>query len=362
MTLKYIIIIVVLLLIVFLTIRLYISYHPVFGGKAQGVELDRIINSVNYKDGVFVNLEPTVVMSEESGSMLGTMWEWIVGPENGKPEQLTTKPFNKSEFNQVTDSTFNLTWFGHSSVLLNVGNQNILIDPVFSSYASPVPGTNRSFNYSNNYSADEMPDIDVLVISHDHYDHLDKATIEDIDSKVTQYVVPLGIKAHLTHWGIDGDKITEADWWDEILINDNLMLAATPARHFSGRGIARNTTLWCSWVISSDKGNVFFGGDSGYGSHFKTIGEKYGPFKLTMIECGQYNKRWKSIHAMPEESVQANIDLHGELMLPIHNSKYQLALHAWTEPIERARKASQKKGVKLLEPVIGEVVEIHYKQ
>lgn len=331
-----------------------------FGGKPVGQELDHIIASPNYKNGSFVNIEPTVVMSDDSGSMLGTMWEWIIGPENGKPERIATAPFNEAKFNQITDTTFNLTWFGHSSVLLNIDNQNILIDPVFSSYASPVPGTNKSFNYSNNYSADEMPEIDILVISHDHYDHLDKSTIEDIDSKVTQYIVPLGVKAHLTRWGIDGNKITEADWWDEIIINEKLMLAATPARHFSGRGIVRNNTLWCSWVISSDKGNVFFGGDSGYGSHFKTIGEKYGPFDLTMIECGQYNKRWKSIHAMPEESVQANIDLQGKLMLPIHNSKFQLALHSWTDPIERARKASKELGVNLLEPVIGEVSMIPF--
>ncbi len=359
MKMKIGIIIISIIILLVVLIRLYIGYHPVFGGKPVGVGLDRVINSPNYKDGSFQNTEPTVVMAE-GGSMMTTMWEWIVGPENGKPDSIVTQEFDKVEFLKDADSSFKVTWFGHSSVLLNVENKIILIDPVFSKYASPVPFTNGSFNFTVDYSADNMPDIDVLLISHDHYDHLDMNTIKEIDHKVASYYVPLGVEAHLIKWGVDKNKITIADWWDEFIISDNLTLASTPARHFSGRGTVRNTTLWCSWVIKSSGGNVYFGADSGYGKHFKKIGDKYGPFKLTMIECGQYNKNWPNIHAMPEQSVQAHIDVQGQKMMAIHWSKFQLALHSWTDPIERARAEAAVKEVDLIEPIIGDVFEIDY--
>lgn len=329
--------------------------HPVFGGQPQGNELDRIHKSPNYKDGVFQNTEPTVVMAE-GGSMLSTMWEWIKGPENGTPDSVVTNKFNKEDFLVESDNAFKITWFGHSSVIVNIGGKVILMDPVFSKYASPVPYTNGSFNFTNDYQAEDMPDIDILLISHDHYDHLDMNTIKELDSKVREYYVPLGVESHLIRWGVDEKKITIADWWEEFDIDSNLKLAATPARHFSGRGTKRNTTLWCSWVLKSNNGSMYFGADSGYGKHFKDIGEKYGPFDLTLIECGQYNTRWPSIHAMPEESVQAHMDVKGEKMMAIHWSKFQLALHSWTDPIERARIEAENYNVELIEPVIGDVL------
>ncbi len=295
----------------------------------------------------------------EGGSMLSTMWEWVKGPENGTPDSVVTKAFDKDIFLSIIDSSINISWFGHSSVIINITNKVILIDPVFSKYASPVPFTNGSFNFTNDYTVENLPPIDILLISHDHYDHLDMNTIKQIDSKVQSYYVPLGVKAHLTKWGIDESKISIADWWDEFVINDNLTIVSTPSRHFSGRGTKRNTTLWCSWVMKSPRGNIYFGADSGYGKHFKTIGEKFGPFKITMIECGQYNVKWPNIHAMPEQSVQANIDLKGEKMIAIHWSKFQLALHSWTDPIERARVEATKKNVDLIEPMIGDIIEIN---
>lgn len=357
---KIILISVSVIIFLVVTIKLYIEMHPVFGGKPSNIESDRIQNSPNYKNGTFQNLEPTVVMAENS-SMLSNMWKWIVGPENGTPDIVVTNIFNKKEFLSVNNSSFKLSWFGHSSVIVNIDSRVILIDPVFSKYASPVPYTNGSFSFTNNYTVDDMPNIDILLISHDHYDHLDMNTIKDIDDKVESYYVPLGVDAHLIRWGIDKDKIKIADWWDEFEITENLKIVSTPARHFSGRGTKRNTTLWCSWVVKSNVGNIFFGADSGYGKHFKTIGEKYGPFNLTMIECGQYNEGWPSIHAMPEESVQAHIDLLGDKMMAIHWSKFQLALHSWTDPIERARVEANTKNVELIEPVIGDIVEFDSK-
>ncbi len=354
---KTIIIIILTIVLITLLIVLFVSLHPVFGGKPKGEELSRIVNSDNYMDDEFKNLEPTQLMQED-GSMFSTMWEWIKGPVNGKPDRVVTNEFITEEFMSLDDGTFNYTWFGHSSVLLNLDGRVVLIDPVFNGYASPIPGINKSFRFTNPVDIEKIPLIDILLISHDHYDHLDKPTIDRIDHKVSAYYVPLGVKAHLVRWGIDPDKITIADWWDEFELDASFRLIATPARHFSGRGTKRNTTLWCSWVLSGKNGNIYFGADSGYGKHFKEIGDKYGPFDLTMIECGQYNTKWANIHAMPEESVQANIDLGGKNMLAIHWSKFQLALHSWTEPIERARLAADSLGVNLLEPVIGDVEKI----
>jgi L-ascorbate metabolism protein UlaG (beta-lactamase superfamily) len=354
---KTIIIIAISIVVIVLLIVLYVSLHPVFGGKPKGEELQRILDSENFKDDEFINIESTQVMLE-GGSIFGTMWEWIKGPENGTPDSVSTMVFDTEEFLITDDSTFNITWFGHSSVMLNMGGKVILFDPVFNGYASPIPNLNKSFKFTNPIDIEKLPEIDILLISHDHYDHLDKPTIEKLDSKVSAYFVPLGVKAHLVKWGVDPAKVSIADWWDEFDIDSSLKIVATPARHFSGRSTKRNTTLWCSWVVKGPKGSIYFGADSGYGNHFKTIGDKYGPFDLTMVECGQYNERWPSIHAMPEQSVDAHIDLKGEKMLAIHWSKFQLALHSWTDPIERARVAAGINGVNLIEPIIGDVEKI----
>ena len=352
--------IVIFIIVAFIIgVALFINLHPVFGGKPDKMALKRMEASSNYKDGVFVNMETTKVMAEDN-SMFSTMIEWIKGPENGTPDSIETLKFNKEKFVAKVDSNYKITWFGHSTVMINMFDKVILTDPVFSDYASPLPFTNRSFKYTNPYTVDDLPEIDYLLISHDHYDHLDWRTIEKLDKKVKAYYVPLGVESHLISWGVDPAKIHVADWWEEFKVDENITLVSTPARHFSGRAFTRNTTLWCSWVIKSDEGSIFFGADSGYGKHFKLIGDKYGPFVSTFIECGQYNKNWANIHAMPEQSVQAHIDLKGDKMFTIHWGKFQLALHSWTDPIERARKESSIKGVNLVEPVIGDVVSMEY--
>ncbi len=336
---------------------LFVNFHPVFGGKPSKASLERMAQSPNYKDGKFKNLEPTTVMLENN-SMWATMIEWIKGPENGTPDSVVTKAFDKAAFLNSADSSFAISWFGHSTAIIKAGNKIILTDPVFSSYASPLPFTNRSFKYTNPINIEDLPEIDILLISHDHYDHLDHKTIKNLDHKVKAYYVPLGVEAHLLRWGVSTHKIHIADWWDEFKIDESLTLAATPARHFSGRGFTRNETLWCSWVIKGPQSSIYFGADSGYGGHFNEIGSKYGPFDLTMIECGQYNKNWALIHAMPEESVQAHLDLAGITMMTIHWGKFQLALHSWTDPIERAGAEADRKNVKLLEPMIGDIITI----
>lgn len=347
-----------ILLTIIVGINLYIRINPTFGANKKYINKNKLELSANFKNNKFQNLEPTKMMTGESGYW-GTMKKFFKGVENDKPK----KPINSVAFNKDSflspNKAITYTWFGHSTVLLNVNGKTIITDPVFSKAASPVSFINKAFRFSNEYSVEILPNIDIVLISHDHYDHLDYKTIKKIDKKAQKFIVPLGVEAHLLRWGISRDKIEIADWNDTIQINSELSFISTPARHFSGRGTKdRDKTLWCSWVIESNNQKVFFGGDSGYGKHFKEIGNKYGPFDLTMIECGQYNENWNQIHAMPEQSVQAHIDLQGKQMLPIHWSKYKLSIHSWTEPIERATAKAKELCVDLKLATVGEIYGI----
>lgn len=346
------------LVAIILSINLFITIHPIFGAKKKNINLERLIASPNFREGIFQNLETTVMMTGENGYW-STMKKYFKGVENDKPSTpIQSLKFNKDKFS-ASDKQVIYTWFGHSTVLIKINDKVIITDPVFSKAASPVPFINKAFEFENDYSAEILPELDVVLISHDHYDHLDYETILKIDAKTKKFIVPLGVDAHLLRWGISANKIEIADWGDTISIDSSLKFISTPARHFSGRGTKdRNKTQWCSWVIQSDSSKLFFGGDSGYGKHFKEIGNTYGPFELTMIECGQYNENWNQIHAMPEQSVQANIDLQGKRMLPIHWSKYKLSIHSWAEPIERAKKESEIKNVDISLIKVGEIVEL----
>jgi L-ascorbate metabolism protein UlaG (beta-lactamase superfamily) len=353
-----ILIIISVLVAIILSINLFIGLHPTFGAKKKYINTERLEASSNFRDGKFQNQEETIMMTGEDGYW-STMKKYFKGVENDKPSTpIQSLNFNKDKF-LSSDDQVTYTWFGHSTVLIKINGKIIITDPVFSKAASPIQFINKAFKFENEYSADILPELDVVLISHDHYDHLDYETILKINTKTKKFIVPLGVDAHLLRWGIPSTKIEIADWGDTISIDSSLKFISTPARHFSGRGTKdRNTTLWCSWVIESNSQKVFFGGDSGYGKHFKEIGNKYGPFDLTMIECGQYNKNWNQIHAMPEQSVQAHIDLQGKQMLPIHWSKYKLSIHSWTEPIERATKESKNKDVAIKLVKIGEIVEL----
>jgi L-ascorbate metabolism protein UlaG (beta-lactamase superfamily) len=339
---------------------LFFYFAPQIGKAAEGNRLARIEGSRNYKLGKFHNLLQTP-MDMSFKDMSSTMWEMIKGDSARQPvDTITTKEFDKEAFINASDSEAVLSWFGHSSLLIKMEGQVLLVDPVFAERASMFTfmGPKR-YEYSSQMRVDMLPEVDAVLISHDHYDHLDYSTFQQLRDKVKHFYVPLGVGAHLAHWGIEESRIIEFDWWEERQLTGNLELVFTPSRHFSGRGLGnRFSTLWGSWVIKGRSQRLFFGGDSGYFPGFKDIGIKYGPFDLTMLECGQYNKRWKNIHMMPEETVQAHQDLGGQLLMPIHWGKFTLSLHSWKEPVERISKAAAANSVQLLTPVAGEIMVI----
>ncbi|QFU77364.1 MBL fold metallo-hydrolase [Halioglobus maricola] len=247
---------------------------------------------------------------------------------------------------------------GHSSILIKLGDEYVLTDPVFSERASPVQWAGPRRFHPVPLEPEALPDIKAVVISHDHYDHLDYGTIKRIESRVENFVVPRGVGDHLRRWGIEDTRIHELDWWQGLELGD-LSLTATPAQHFSGRGMLDgNRTLWASWVIEGAGAKLFFSGDTGYFDGFRDIGERFGPFDITLIETGAYDQLWAAVHMLPEQSVQAHIDLRGKAMLPIHNSTFNLAFHPWYEPMERAAALAAERQVKLLTPIIGAPVDV----
>lgn len=330
---------------------------PGFGGRIKGERLTRIQKSPNFKNGVFQNPIPTTVQSDEF-SFWEVMREFSRKDQGRVPASpIKVMPIDKSSFSK-SHKGIRVNWLGHSSLIIEIDGIVIWTDPVFSERTSPFSfGGTKRFDYSRHYEIDDLPEPDLVIISHDHYDHLDRKAVLKLKNKKAHFIMPLGVGAHFDRWGFTPSQYTELDWNSEFSFDSNLNITATPARHFTGRGLTdRNKTLWASWVIKTDSSSVFFSGDSGYFPGFKTIGEQHGPFDLCIMECGQYNQNWPYIHMAPEESVQAHVDLKGKQMLPIHWGKFKLSLHPWTEPVERALKAAEKSGCTLTTPQIGEQI------
>ncbi|MGW6192927.1 MBL fold metallo-hydrolase [Bacillus cereus] len=261
--------------------------------------------------------------------------------------------------NKDNESLESVTWFGHSASLLKIEGKKLLLDPMFGDASSPFPVFN-SKRYSGAFSLEreDLQEIDAIIISHNHYDHLNYKSIMQLKDHAKHFYVPTGVARYLIKWGVSPNKISEHNWWDEITF-DNIKLVCAPARHFSGRSMTdKDRSLWCSWLILGQETKVFFSGDSGYAPHFKEIGNKYGPFDLTLMECGQYDTRWSAIHMLPEETVQAHIDVKGELLVPIHWGAFTLALHEWSDPIERVTKEANRLGVNITTPQIGEAITL----
>jgi L-ascorbate metabolism protein UlaG (beta-lactamase superfamily) len=327
----------------------------IFGKLPSGKRLQRIKLSPNYKEGVFQNLSPTPVMAEDA-SFRKILKDYYNKPKTTEPP--APLPSVKTNLKTFGGAVPTLIWFGHSSYLLHVNGKNILVDPVFSNSASPFSFMVKGYKGTNVFSENDFPELDLIILTHDHYDHLDYKSIHKLKSKTKKFCVSMGVASHLEYWGIDKNIITEFDWWESAEIFPGISLTAAPARHFSGRGIRRGKTLWSSFILKTTDHNLYLGGDSGYDSHFKMIGQQFGPFDIAILECGQYNPSWKNIHMMPEETVQAAIDLSAKVLLPVHWGKFTLSLHPWDEPIRRVTKKAAEMNLKITTPQIGEPVLI----
>ena len=302
------------------------------GKPPSGKHLEKLKQSPNYKKNAFQNLSDTPMIPADISYWKMTKEFFKKNKDKQPPRPL---PSVKTDLVNLNSSKPVIVWFGHSSYLIRIENKNFLIDPVFSGTASPLSFMIKAFPGSNIYKPEDMPAIDYLILTHDHYDHLDFKTVRKLRNKVNNIYCSLGVSSHLKYWGFDINKITEMDWWESKQLEENISLTAAPARHFSGRGIKRGQTLWSSFILRTKDHNLYLGGDSGYDSHFKEIGDKYGPFDIAILEAGQYNTMWPLIHMMPEETAQAAVDLKAKSLLPVHWGKFSLALHAWDEPIKR---------------------------
>jgi L-ascorbate metabolism protein UlaG (beta-lactamase superfamily) len=330
--------------------------QPQFGKAPSGDRLVQIMQSPNFRDGAFQNLSFTPPLAE-GASYSKVMRDFFFG-KSKRSVPAVMIPALKTDLKNLDPKEDVLVWFGHSSYFMQIGGKKILVDPVFSGNASPLSFTTKSFSGSDRYTVHDMPDIDILFITHDHYDHLDHRTVAALRPKVRSVVTALGVGAHLEHWGYDAGIIVEKDWYEKIDLGDGFVAHTVPGRHFSGRGFKRNGTLWTGFVLKTPEKKIFIGGDSGYDTHFAKIGAEFGPFDLVLLENGQYNESWKYIHMMPEEVVQAAVDLGAKRLFPVHWSKFALSIHAWDEPIRRVTAAAAAINLPLLHPRIGELVQL----
>lgn len=327
---------------------------PTFGGTAEGTRRERIQNSPNYRDGNFGYPEETPVMDPDA-SYIAMMREYLSPVPGREPDR--PLPSVKTDLKNLGGDAPTVVWFGHSSYLIRIAGKTLLVDPVLGDRASPFSWLGTSpYPGSDVYTPADFPDLDAVILTHDHYDHLSYATIRQLIPKTKHFHAALGVGAHLERWGVSADRITEYDWNESGPLADLLRITAVPARHFSGRGFKRNQTLWTAYVLEGAGYRLFLGGDSGYGPHFREIGDRFGPFDLALIEAGQYDRKWPLIHLMPEETVQAAADLRAKILLPVHWGKFTLGLHPWTEPVERVLKKAEALGVPVTTPKIGEPI------
>ncbi|SHF07942.1 L-ascorbate metabolism protein UlaG, beta-lactamase superfamily [Chryseobacterium sp. OV279] len=353
MQMLYLILIAVLLVIIyFLVMNL-----PAFGAAPKGKRLERIKQSKLYKNKQFRNISHTPSITEGYSTMKVT-YDFVLGKKHPLLKPLKNIPAIHTDLKSIGKDQDVFIWLGHSSYYLQTDGVSFLVDPVLSLYGSPFKYFNKAFKGSDLFKPEDIPDLDYLVITHDHFDHLDYPTVKSIKNRTSKAIVPLGAGAHLERWGYAEENLIEEEWGAQVLLKNNLKITFTPARHFSGRKIKQNNTLWTSYVLETPTKKIFLGGDSGYDSHFKTIGEQFGPFDYAILENGQYDEAWRYIHALPEDVIQAAVDLKAQHSIPVHSSKFALALHPWNEPLQKVTGLGTEKGLSILTPMIGEVVDM----
>ncbi|WP_241285522.1 MBL fold metallo-hydrolase [Chryseobacterium arthrosphaerae] len=329
-----------------------------FGAMPKGRRLQRIRQSELYRKKQFRNISYTPSIAE-GYKMSKVTYDFFLGKKHPLLKPLKAIPSVHTDLRSIPKNKDVFIWLGHSSYYLQTDGVSFLIDPVLSLYGSPFKYFNKAFNGSDIFKPEDIPDLDYLVITHDHFDHLDYPTVKAIRNRTGVAVVPLGVGAHLERWGYTEDQLIEEEWGAEINLKNNIRIVFTPARHFSGRRIKQNDTLWTSYVLITPSKKIFLGGDSGYDSHFKMIGEKYGPFDYAILENGQYGDAWRYIHAMPEDVIQAAVDIQAKHIIPVHAAKFALALHPWNEPLQKITAFGKEKELDILTPMIGEVVDLN---
>ena len=330
---------------------------PQFGADAGAMKRARKLRAkapLRWKMGGYRNLEKTPI-KEDFSSLLGDLYGYLQA-KNTQPGD--TLPIAVANAGTVADPAKDyLTWYGHSALRIETGGRAILLDPMLGAWVAPVPFLGHRFPYKDYNPVGELGEVDLVVYSHDHYDHLDYDTFVALKDRVKHYLTPLGVGAHLVAWGVPETDITELDWWESARLA-GCQFTLTPARHFSGRSPGtRNQSLWGGFAITTGRGHkLYFGGDSGYGRHFKAIGERLGPFDLTMLDCGQYHDRWRNVHMQPEEALRAHEDLGGCNLLPIHWGAFSLSDHGWSDPVERIIAADEK--AQVISPMVGQRIDL----
>lgn len=351
---KIMLILIPIILIISVFILLFMNSKK-FGQLPKGERLQRIKDSPNYRDGKFQNLEPTKQFTGEKRSLISLLDFFARKSNDLRPS--TKIEVEKNNLYNLNPQQNNIIWFGHSSYLLQLKTHRFLVDPVFVT-ASPVCFFNKAFKGTDIFKPEDIPDFDYLIITHDHWDHLDYETVKRLKGRFKKVICPLGVGQHFQHWGFASDEIIEFDWNQQAFLDDNINIYCLPARHFSGRSLVSNQTLWASFLIEIDNKKVFLSGDGGYGEHFKTIGETFEEIDFAILENGQYNQDWKYIHMIPDKLELAIQDLNAQKVMTTHHSKYALSKHPWNEPLENVKKLKEK-GVNILMPKIGEIVELY---
>ncbi len=327
-----------------------------FGKLPSGERLQQIKRSPNYRNGAFQNQSITPDLTD--GANYYTVLKQFLFEKNKRAIPAHPIPSTKTDLLSLNINENVLVWFGHSSYFIQLDGKRILVDPVLSGSASPFSFSVKAFEGTDRYTTDDIPEIDYLFISHDHYDHLDHQTIVKLQPKIKKVICGLGTGAHFEHWKYDSNKIIEKDWNETINLDAGFTAHTVPSRHFSGRGLKRNQALWTSFVFQTPSMQIFIGGDSGYDKHFAEIGKTFGTFDLVILENGQYDKSWKHIHLMPHEILQVAKDLNAKRILPVHSSKFALGNHAWDEPLQLITENNRSMELNIITPMFGEQVNL----
>lgn len=351
----------ILTIVILLVVTYFIVINgAAFGAVPKGKRLSRIRQSKLYRNKQFQNINHTPSLVE-GYKMWKVTYDFFLGKKHPQLKPTKEIPSIHTDLKSLDKNADVFIWLGHSSYYLQTDGVSFLIDPVLSLYGSPFKYFNKAFKGSEIFKPEDIPNLDYLVITHDHFDHLDYPTVKAVKGRTNMAIIPLGVGAHLERWGYTEQQLIEEEWGTEVELKNKIKLAFTPARHFSGRRVKQNDTLWTSYVLKTPTKKIFLGGDSGYDSHFKIIGEKYGPFDYAILENGQYGEAWRYIHTLPDDTIQAAIDINTRHIIPVHAAKFALALHPWNEPLQKITSLGIENDLDILTPKIGEVVDLNRK-